>query len=111
MGNKQSKGGPIKKRTGNLKEHEIDPEDRKEAVQDLLDSEQLYVDGLKTIVNNFEEPLGQSKKLKSKHHKTIFCNVKLLYEMHTNFLEALQEASSDTECREVGRVIVSSVII
>ena len=108
MGNKGSKV-QAKKRTGKLKPHERDPLERIDAVNDLLDTEETYVKGLRMIVETFQEPLIQSKKMKPKHIKTIFGNASLLLELHTSFLEALQDAATGTECREVGRVFVNAV--
>ena len=89
---------------------EKDNIERRVVIDELLHTEELYVDALRTVVNEFLGPLSRRRSLlKSKYIPIIFSNVEKLYQLHQSFFETLQaECSANPSCR-IGALMLSAV--
>jgi len=69
---------------------------RERVTKELIDTEQSYVDALKTLVTEFIHPLKTSDKFDIPHEKItlMFSNVELLSNFHNMFLASLKTTKS-----------------
>lgn len=104
-------GAKIRKRTGKLRPEEIDTPQRTEVCDEILQTEEEYVNSLGVLTSAYLHPLRTSAKsqkkplLKGTYVKQVFSNVEQLEALHGAFLDRLQEAAAGTQCRELGKIV------
>ena len=57
--------------------------------QELIDTEESYLEGLHVLMNEFIEPIFEQKMIEPQYKKQIMCNIPQLISFHEQFLEEL----------------------
>ncbi|PVU96477.1 hypothetical protein BB561_001151 [Smittium simulii] len=73
--------------------------------KELLETEKVYVEGLSKIVNKYLIPLSESEILTKAEIKTLFSNIKVIYDLHN--IHLLQDLIEDekTQFSNIGSIV------
>eukprot|EP01091_Cochliopodium_minus_P011929 TRINITY_DN3507_c0_g1_i1.p1 TRINITY_DN3507_c0_g1~~TRINITY_DN3507_c0_g1_i1.p1 ORF type:complete len:308 (+),score=76.94 TRINITY_DN3507_c0_g1_i1:2-925(+) len=79
------------------------------SVKELLNSEKIYVDQLKTLINDFIIPIRKRKIMNEEEINQVFSNIESIYELnrqiYENFRERFDKCKDDNENLMIGDVI------
>eukprot|EP00484_Ammonia_sp_Unknown_P017450 CAMPEP_0197036666 /NCGR_PEP_ID=MMETSP1384-20130603/14111_1 /TAXON_ID=29189 /ORGANISM="Ammonia sp." /LENGTH=770 /DNA_ID=CAMNT_0042466865 /DNA_START=983 /DNA_END=3295 /DNA_ORIENTATION=- len=66
---------------------------RKFLINEIIHTEETYVNGLRTLLYEFVEPMFEQKMIKKRYRETLVCNIPQLLQFHTQFLEHMIDAT------------------
>ena len=103
MGSSSSKSKKVKKTKNKIIESKLSEDDikkmkiraekRKKAVDELIQTEQTYIDRLTLCIDNFAKPLKNNNKLISfQNHETLFKDLEVIRGLNSTFLNDLQSS-------------------
>lgn len=68
---------------------------RREAIHELISSEQQYLSDIQTLTKLFSEPMRKMDIINAEKEKALFCNLAAIEQLHRDFNAQLQSVSGD----------------